>query len=252
MRTGSTTYLKRFALSGASIILLLGIWSVYASHIDNVYILPGPKTVLMSIIDILSNTETYVIIGTSLFRLIISFIISTLMGITLGLLAGNYPSIDSFLKPIISTLRTLPIASIIILMIILFTRQTSLYIITFLMIFPLVYEAAKHGVLHIPKALKDHMAIEQHPKWVVISKVQLPIILPYIKTSMFQSIGLGFKVIVMAEFISQAKTGIGRELYNGSISINYERVFAWTFIMIFMVILFESLLKIYKAYDQAS
>jgi NitT/TauT family transport system permease protein len=67
---------------------------------------------------------------------------------------------------------------------------------------------------------------------------------------MFQSIGLGFKVIVMAEFISQARRGIGRELHDASISIEYVQVFAWTIIMIIIVVIFESLLKIYKAYDQ--
>jgi NitT/TauT family transport system permease protein len=223
---------------------------IYANQVDNPYILPGPFDVLKSVFHLLSTGQTYVIIGLSLFRLIIAFILSTILGVLLGLLAGNYMGIDAFLKPIISSLRTLPIASIIIIIIILLGRESSLYLITFLMIFPIIYEATKNGVLHIEQPLKDHIKIEHHPKWVLMTKIQLPLAFPFIKTSMFQSIGLGFKVIVMAEFISQARRGIGRELHDASISIEYVQVFAWTIIMIIIVVIFESLLKIYKAYDQ--
>jgi len=129
-------------------------------------------------------------------------------------------------------------------------RSFSLYVITFLMIFPIIYEASKQGVRNIPQPLKNHMALEGHPKWVILLNIQLPLSFPYIKTSLFQSIGLGFKVIVMAEFITQTRIGIGRELYNGSISIQYENVFAWTIIIIFIVTLFELLLNsLRKAYE---
>jgi len=249
MKDGSIKVLRRTLLGTSSIGLIFAVWILYANQVDNIYILPGPLEVLRSVFDLLTSGETYIIIGISLFRLVIAFLLSSIMGVTLGLLAGNYMVVDEFLNPIVATLRTLPIASIIIIIIILFGSVSSLYFITFLMIFPIIYEASKNGVLNIPQSLKDHIAIEQHPKWVLMTSIQLPIAFPYIKTAMFQSIGLGFKVIVMAEFISQARMGIGRELHDGSISINYVNVFAWTLIMILIVGLFETLLRIYKAYD---
>jgi NitT/TauT family transport system permease protein len=241
---------KRLLLGGLSITLLFLLWALYANHLDNPYILPGPIDVIKTFFQLITKGQTYVIIGISLFRLLIAFIFSMFLGVLMGLMAGNYLGIDAFLKPIISGLRTLPIASIIIIIIILLGRESSLYLITFLMIFPLIYEATKNGVLHIDQPLKDHIRIEHHPKWVLMTKIQLPLAFPLIKTSMFQSIGLGFKVIVMAEFISQARIGIGRELQEASISIEYVQVFAWTLVMIIIVVIFESLLKIYKAYDQ--
>lgn len=238
--------MKKALIGSSSIILLILIWFIYANYIDNIYILPGPIKVLKSFFNLLFTGSTYKVIIFTLFRLVIAFAISSVFGIVLGLLAGNYPSLDYFLNPIVSTLRSLPVASIIIVIIILMGRNNSLYLITFLMIFPLVYEATKQGVLNIPKVLKNNIALENHPKHVILSRIQLPLAMPYIRTSLFQSVGLGFKVIVMAEFISQTNMGIGRELYKGSISINYDKVFAWTIIIIIIVFLFEYILNIIK------
>lgn len=242
--------MKKYILGSLSIILLIMIWFLYAVYIDNIYILPGPLKVFQSFITLLVTFQTYKIIFFTLFRLLIAFIISGVLGIFLGILAGNSKSLDYFLNPVVSTLRTLPVASIIIIIIILMGRNNSLYIITFLMIFPLVYEASKQGVTNISQSLKNNIAIENHPKYTILTRIQLPLAMPYIRTSLFQSIGLGFKVIVMAEFISQTNIGIGKELFNGSISINYHIVFAWTLIIIIIVFLFEIILKnIQKAYE---
>lgn len=242
--------MRKYLLGGLSVVFIIIIWSLYASYVDNNYIFPNPLIVFNSLLKLLKTLETYSIIGYTLLRLFISFIVSAFLGIIFGLLAGNYQPLDEFLHPLVISLRTLPIASIIIIMMVLLGRSFSLYVITFLMIFPIVYEASKHGVKNIPKPLKNHIALEGHPKWVILYHIQLPLSYPYIRTSLFQSIGLGFKVIVMAEFITQTRIGIGRELYNGSISIQYESVFAWTIIIIFIVTLFELLLNsLRKAYE---
>ncbi len=242
--------MRKYILGGLSIIILIVIWYIYSGQINNEFILPGPSKVFRRLFLLLSQLETYSIIFMTFFRLLIAFILSTILGIVFGLLSGNYQPIDEFLKPIISSLRTLPIASIIIIIMILIGRDKSLYVITFLMIFPIVYEATKAGVLNISQPLKDNIALESHPKLVLLFKIQLPLSFPYIRTSLFQSIGLGFKVIVMAEFITQSSSGIGRELYNGSISIQYENVFAWTLLLIIIVMIFEKILhQIKKAYE---
>ncbi|MDY0278511.1 MAG: ABC transporter permease subunit [Acholeplasma sp.] len=235
--------MRKIILGALSISILILIWFSYSKLIANEFILPGPIKVIKTTIDLLFLSSTYKIILWSLFRLFISFVLSAVSGTLLGLMAGNFNILDELLKPLVSALRSLPIASIIIIIMILFGRNNSLYIITFLMIFPLVYEASKSGVQNIDQALKDNIALETHSTWILLYRVQLPLSLPFIRTSLFQSIGLGFKVIVMAEFITQAKIGIGRELFDGSISIQYDLVFAWTILLIILVIIFESILR---------
>ena len=231
--------MRKLIIGSLSIITVLLIWQIFSVQIDNQFILPGPLKVFKAFLELLKNISTYQIIGLTLFRLFIAFIFSLVFAVILGLLAGNYSLIDEFLWPLVSALRTLPVASIIIIIIILMGRNYSLYLITFLMIFPIIYEATKQGVLNIDKSLKDAIALETHNQLTIMTKLHFPLVLPYIKTAILQSVGLGFKVIVMAEFIAQTSKGIGRALFNGSISINYELVFAWTLIIIFIVAIFE-------------
>lgn len=244
--------MRKFFLGILSVIILIFIWEIYARYVDNTYILPRPIQVFNTLLAILLETKTYLILATSFIRLTLGLTISFFLGISLGILSGNYLFIDEFLHPIVSTLRSIPIASIIVIVFILSGHELSIYIITFLMIFPLCYQAAMLGVKQIDLSIKNAIALETSSKRTLISKIQLPLAWPYIKTSIIQSIGLGFKVMVMAEFIGQATIGIGRELYNGSISINYDRVFAWTVIIIIIVIILELLLKNHKAYDTQS
>ncbi|MFO7968761.1 MAG: ABC transporter permease subunit [Candidatus Izemoplasmatales bacterium] len=231
--------MRKILIGSLSIIIIISVWQIFAMQINNSFILPKPLAVFETFLELVKNISTYEIIFLTLFRLFVAFISSLVLAVILGLLAGNYKIVDEFLWPVVSALRTLPVASIIIIIIILMGRNISLYIITFLMIFPIIYEATKQGVLNIDKNLKNAIALETHNRFIIITKLHLPLAFPYIKTAILQSVGLGFKVIVMAEFIAQTAKGIGRSLLNGSISINYELVFAWTLIIIFIVVVFE-------------
>lgn len=231
--------MRKILIGSLSIIIIISIWQIFAMQINNSFILPKPLAVFETFLELIKNISTYEIIFLTLFRLFVAFISSLVLAVILGLLAGNYKIVDEFLWPVVSALRTLPVASIIIIIIILMGRNISLYIITFLMIFPIIYEATKQGVLNIDKNLKNAIALETHNRFIIITKLHFPLAFPYIKTAILQSVGLGFKVIVMAEFIAQTAKGIGRSLLNGSISINYELVFAWTLIIIFIVVVFE-------------
>ncbi|MGM0436589.1 MAG: hypothetical protein ACQEQA_06005, partial [Bacillota bacterium] len=57
---------------------------------------------------------------------------------------------------------------------------------------------------------------------------------------------LGFKVLVMSEFIAQSDVSIGRMLYEGRITLDYESVFAWTLLIVFVVFVIESVLSRFK------
>jgi NitT/TauT family transport system permease protein len=75
--------------------------------------------------------------------------------------------------------------------------------------------------------------------------------LPFIKVGLIQSFGLGFKVLVMSEYLAQTKTSIGMMLYEGRIMMEYADVFAWTLIIIVIVFGMETLLGKFKASSQS-
>ncbi len=73
----------------------------------------------------------------------------------------------------------------------------------------------------------------------------MPLTLPYIFTALLQSFGLGLKVLVMAEFISNAKHSIGYEimLYKDHFN-DMSYVYAWSIILIIFVLAVDYVVNI--------
>lgn len=233
--------MKRFTLGAFSVLMVVLAWAVYARSIDNPLAFARPLAVFNELFTMLAIGTTYETIGVSLARLLSATMLSGLTGVFTGLLAGKFLSVDYFLHPIVSSLRTLPIASVIVILWIIFATSTALYVIAFLMLFPIFYEASKQGVRHIDPSLIDAVTLEPFHPIAHFFHIYLPLSAPYIKTATLQSFGLGFKVLIMAEFIMQPANGVGIALYESSLDINSAQMLSWTIIIIVLALGIEVL-----------
>ena len=231
--------MRKYVLGVFSVLIIVILWYLNALRINNSYLFPFPRDVLVALVNLLSTFETYRIILTSFGRLVTAILVASLLGIILGLISGIKPILSELLNPIVTSLRTLPVASVIVVILILYGQTQSLYIISFLMLFPVLFEATRQGVINIESALLEALQLERRRPIYELLVVYLPLSMPFIKTGLLQSIGLGFKVLVMAEFIAQSPVSIGRALYVGRVNIQYEIVFAWTIIIIVLVTIIE-------------
>lgn len=233
--------MKRFTLGAFSVCLVLLAWTIYARSIDNPLAFATPLAVFRDLQSLLFDVTTYQTIGISLGRLLSAMFLSGLVGVLSGLLAGRFQSFDYFLHPVVSALRTLPIASIIVILWIIFATSTALYAIAFLMLFPIFHEATKQGVRHIEPSLIDALTLEPFRPIGHFIHIFLPLSASYIKTAALQSFGLGFKVLIMAEFIMQPADGVGIALYKSSLAINSARMLSWTLMIIVIAVGIEVL-----------
>jgi len=161
-------------------------------------------------------------------------------GIVFGLAGGLNRGIATFLTPTVTILRTLPVVSIILVILIWVGYEKAPYIITFLMIFPVVYQAILEGIRHIDVKLIEALKLEHDGiNLLIIKDLYLPLITPFLKTAFLQSIGLGIKVLVMSEFIAQTKNSIGQMIYLEKQNLHFHLVFAWTIILVIIVLLIE-------------
>ena len=78
---------------------------------------------------------------------------------------------------------------------------------------------------------------------VAFFKVYLPYLVPYILISFFQTFGLGLKVMVTSEYLSQTKNSIGKALYNAKSNIAIDDILAWSIIIIVFVGVCEIIIK---------
>ncbi len=120
------------------------------------------------------------------------------------------------------------------------------YIITFLMLFPLIYQGTYGAIKAIDQELIDVYKLEDNHFLTGLTHCYLPLISKDIRTALLQSLGLGIKVLVMAEYLSQTRDSIGNELYLAKVNLQYDEVFAWTLLLIVLALGFELLINHYK------
>lgn len=164
--------------------------------------------------------STWAAIGWTLLRILIGLTVSFAFGAIFGVLAGIYPRFRDFLSPLVATMRAIPTAAVVLMLIsVLMGMKAHVWLswipvaLTFVVCFPLFYQAFASGIENEDKNVRDSLSLEgAERKWATIKDVYVPDSWNYIKLSLAQAFGLSFKVSVMSEVLtssSAGKAGIG-------------------------------------------
>jgi hypothetical protein len=104
-----------------SIIIGLALWEVSTRLLlDNELLIPPPSSVLISFWNLLSSGELNRHLVATLIEFICGFVTACLIGIILGYLMGMYKWFDEIMDPWIATLYSIPIITVVPLIIIWF------------------------------------------------------------------------------------------------------------------------------------
>lgn len=230
-----------------SFFVLVIVWVVWSQSVNNSLVAPSPTQTLVALKTILGSKNTYQIIGWSLGRLFLALLLSISFGFILGFLSGINSIVEKFFYPIVTVLRTIPVIAIILILLMAFGKDKSPLAITFLMIFPITYEAILGGIKELNK--EEYMEVyklDSKMNFRVFWNVYRPLVFPFFKMSLIQSIGMGVKVLVMAEFTSGCKNSIGLEILHAYNNIEFDKIFAWTFLLILFVLFIEYLISVLR------
>lgn len=230
----------------SAVLTIIIIWYVIYTTISEPLIMPSLMQVIQALSDILTLDGMSIIIK-SLMRLCVAFLVSASLGVLLGSVSAKFKWFKHYQQPFVAILRTIPVISVIVIFFVLFGANISVYIIVFLMLFPLFYQQTLHSFESMDRDLVDVLKLNESHFIESIKYVYAPILFQSLKVTFLQAIGLGIKVLVMAEYLMQTKDSIGKQLYIAKINLTYDLVYAWTFILIALTIVIEILiLKINK------
>lgn len=232
---------RKFIITIFSLLAIFLLFYLIYLKVDNEIIFPNPITSINTFLELLKQKHTYSILGYTFLRLLIALLFSFLIGAILGVLAGYNRFIATFLKPWMILCRSTPLASVVVLIMIILGMDKSPYLITMLMIVPVIYEAFYQGILNLDKELMQVWRLDTKFNFNILRKVMIPMASPFIKTAFTQSVGLGVKVLVMAEFICYTPNSIGKSLGQAANNLEYSTVFAWTILAIAFVLIVEQI-----------
>ncbi len=235
--------IKKYSIQISAIFLGFILWIVLYLLINQPLLMPSISDTFIAFSK-LFYIESYVVtwISTAL-RLVIILAASTGLGIILGAISSRKHIVEKFLAPYITILRTVPVISVIVILMILFGFRVSPYVVTFIMVFPIVYQQTLDSIKSIDQAYLDVYHLENNSLYTMLRFCYIPLVKHQLLTGLLQSAGLGIKVLVMTEYLAQTPKSIGYALYMSRVNLQYDFVFAWTILMIIITILIESWIR---------
>ncbi|HKL74725.1 MAG TPA: ABC transporter permease [Halanaerobiales bacterium] len=224
------------------VIVLILFWKLLSLRYKAI-ILPSPELTFMTIKNMIFSGEFWVDISYSFFRVGSGYLISLLVGSSIGIAMGLNEKINKLVKPLISTLQTIPNISWILLAIIWFGLNSKIVIFTiFISILPIFVINTEEGVKNTDHKLLEMAHIYDLSFWNTLSKIYFPSVKPYLNSAAVITIERAWKIGAMAELLS-LDSGIGAGLYWARNNLETEYIFAWTLVLVFLGFFSSKLLK---------
>lgn len=226
------------------IITILVVWEIL-NKTGNDFVVPSIASVLKDTLKLLTDGESLVLIGKTILRLLLIVFISFVISFIFAIFSYKSSKFKSYISPVISLIRTIPVATFVVILLILIGSKKSPTIITLFVLIPIIYESLLNSFKTIDKDIIEETKLISNIDLRIIITIFIPIKIRNILSTLLSSIGLGLKVLIMSEVITQSSNTIGGIIANEKGSyFNMTRVFSWTLILIIMVMIIEILIRI--------
>ncbi len=188
-------------------------------------LLPAPLEVLRSFPALAADGALVDAVVATLSRVLTGFLLAAAVGVPLGMAAGAWRALGSFLAPIVLVGRNIPIAALIPLTILWFgIDETQKVMFIFIATVPFVFSDAAASILEIGDRYVDTAQTLGASDWQVVTKVLVPLALPGVFTSLRSLFGMAFGYIMLAELIN-ARHGLGYMLSLGQRRGHTDHIF---------------------------
>jgi NitT/TauT family transport system permease protein len=224
-----------------SVILYLTVWKLLSLLIGREIILPSPETVLIQIMHLFIQGDVFSQILPTIARGLGGFAFSLLAGVCCGLAAGRSDRVRWFLNPLIISIRSIPVLSLILLAIIWFRTELVPVFICFLVVFPIITGSVATGVKQIDRDLLEMASIYRKTEREKLRAIYLPSILPYVSSGISSGLGLTWKSVVAAEVLSMPSRGMGTAMQTAQMQLDTAILFAWTVLIVLLAAFFDGI-----------
>lgn len=232
---------NRWLRKGFIWLFWLILWQAAAAIINNPIIFTGPIGMVQSLWEQLPQAGFWLTIGHSFTKISLGFLGAFFTGLLLGSLAYVLPFLGELLEPFMIMLRSIPVASFVILALIWIGSGNLSVFISFLVVLPMIYVNTISGLKSTDPRLLEMAAIFHIRGFRKIRYIYLPALMPYLAGGCKTALGMSWKSGIAAEVIGIPASSIGEQLYYAKLYLDTAGLFAWTFVIIVVSALFEKL-----------
>ncbi len=225
----------------AAILFWLAVWEIAALAIRNHIILVSPVDALRRLLELMTTARFWLSLAASSGRVMLGFFLSLLAAVPLACLAGKSRTAGLLLLPVVRTMRAIPVASFVILALILFRSRVLSVFIAFTVAFPVLYTSMSDALLARSPALQEMARVFRVSLPVRIRYLDLFEILPRLMTACRMAVGMAWKAGIAAELIGIPRLSVGEHLQQAKTYLDMADLFAWTAAVIAASVLCERL-----------
>ena len=217
------------------------VWQLGSMAFHRDILLVSPVRVAQTLLELAGTRRFWASIGGSLVRIVGGFMLAAVCGTLAAALAARFRRIEELLAPLVLAIKTIPVASFIILALIWMGSKNLAVLIAFLMVFPILYTNVLSGIRVTDVKLLEMARVFRVTPMRRIRFIDLPQVMPYFRTGCTVGLGLCWKAGVAAEVIGMPVNSIGERLQQAKVYLDTPELFAWTVVIVCLSVGVEKL-----------
>ena len=225
------------------LICWLMLWQILHLAVSNTIIMAGPAETASVFFALVRTSVFWSAVLSSLGKILAGFFSGYICGFLLASPASKNSLLRDFLSPAVSLCKSVPVASFVILALLIAGSSLLSVLISFIIVFPQVYTAVLSGYSNADQKLAVLADIYRMPRIYRFAALYLPALSPFLLSSFRVSLGMAWKSGIAAEVIGAANNSIGEQLYLAKIYLLTSRLFAYTAAVIMLSALSEAVLS---------
>ena len=223
------------------IVFWLVVWQLLAMQVNKPVLFASPVQTFKALLSLLPKRTFWQSAASSLLRISAGFFLGLVLGVLIGAASWRWASIRSLLSPLVTFMKSVPIASFIILALVWFNSDNLAIIVSAIIVFPLMYFAMINGLASTDRSLLEMARVFRVSPVRKLSSIYRPAVLPYLFSACNSALGMSWKAGIAAEVIGTPLHSIGEQMYFSKLYLNTADLFAWTAVVLLLSLAFEKL-----------
>ena len=230
---------KKIIRNLLALVFWLAVWQGFALILAKPLLLPGPVEVVTRLFELAVTKDFWYFTAVSLGRIVLGVGAAILLGLGLAVLCCKSSLVDTLVAPLLITIKSTPVASFVILVLIWVKRDYVPVLIAGLMVLPIIWANVCAGIRGTDKQLLEMAKVYKLSRGRVLKRIYVPSVMPHFHSACRTALGFGWKSGVAAEVLTMPKHSIGRLIYESKLYLQTTDLFAWTVVVILLSLLLE-------------
>ena len=208
-------------------VIFFAAWqlAVYFGFVTEL-LMPRPTHVVATLFNLLSTGSFWIDIGASLLRILVSFLMASVIAVPLGIAMGSFGALEAFFNPFMAAWRYLPAPSFIPVLLMWFgtgegPKLALLFIGVVFFLIALVMDYTKQVRTEFIETSMTLGGTRGQVLWTVI----VPAVLPNVVVSMRQMLAVSWTYLVIAEIVASTN-GIGAMMMRARRFLHTDEIMA--------------------------